>query len=82
MAGSCAGCHAIRGTHATAEVGPDLTHLASRETIGAASYDATHENLTRFVANAQSMKPGAVMPPAELTEDEVAQVVAYLETLR
>jgi len=81
-AGSCAGCHAIRGTDADAEVGPDLTHLASRETIGAASYDNTHENLTRFVTNAQSMKPGAVMPPAELTADEVAQVVAYLETLQ
>jgi cytochrome c oxidase subunit 2 len=82
LAGSCAGCHAIRGTDANARVGPDLTHIASRQTIGAASYDNTHENLTRFVTDAQSLKPGIVMPPAELSHDEIAQVVAYLETLQ
>lgn len=82
LAGSCAGCHAIRGTEADARVGPDLTHLASRQTIGAASWDNTHDNLTQFVTDAQSLKPGAVMPPAELTPDEIAMVVTYLETLR
>lgn len=81
MAGSCAGCHAIRGTRADASIGPDLTHLASRKTIGAASWDNTQDNLARFVADAQSMKPGAVMPPAELTPAEVDLVVEYLETL-
>lgn len=82
LEGSCAGCHTIRGTDAAARVGPDLTHLASRQTIGAASWDNTHDHLTQFVTDAQSMKPGAVMPPAELTSGQIANVVTYLETLR
>ncbi len=31
---TCINCHAINGTAATAKVGPDLTHLGSRDTIG------------------------------------------------
>ncbi len=33
----CGACHRIAGTKAAGEIGPDLTHLASRGTIGATS---------------------------------------------
>jgi len=33
--GPCSSCHTIRGTPAGGYVGPDLTHLASRQTLGA-----------------------------------------------
>lgn len=79
---SCAGCHTIRGTSAAGTVGPDLTHLMSRTTIGALTAKNTHENLAAWVADAQSMKKGAVMPPIPLSGAELDDLIAYLETLR
>jgi cytochrome c oxidase subunit II len=77
----CVGCHAIRGTEATAEVGPDLTHLASRRTLGALTVPNTEEWLLTWVPDAQQLKPGALMPPVPLSADELEALVAYLETL-
>ena len=75
---SCAGCHTIRGVTAVAELGPDLTHLASRETIAAGTLSLTPDTLATFVHNAQIDKPGATMPPTELAPEQVAAVVEYL----
>ena len=79
---SCAGCHTIRGTTADGELGPDLTHLAGRETIGAGIERLDPDTLARWIANAQDAKPGAAMPPTELTPAEVDAVVAYLLELQ
>jgi cytochrome c oxidase subunit 2 len=78
---SCSGCHAVRGTNALGRVGPDLTHLATRQTIGAGLVDNTQANLMSWVSNAQAMKPGVLMPRMDLRHDDVAAVVAYLTTL-
>jgi cytochrome c oxidase subunit 2 len=78
---SCSGCHTVRGTDALGHVGPDLTHIASRETIGAGMLDNTTPNLMRWVSNAQTIKPGVLMPPMNLRHDDLAAVVAYLTTL-
>ena len=75
---SCAGCHTIRGTSADGTLGPDLTHLADRQTIGAGLVPLTPEDLAGFIADAQDLKPGATMPPTELSPQEVDAVVAYL----
>jgi cytochrome c oxidase subunit 2 len=75
---SCAGCHAIRGTSAAGTLGPDLTHLASRETIGAGLLLLQRDSLSDFIRNAQHAKPGASMPPTEVSEDELAALVDYL----
>ena len=80
MTSSCAGCHAIRGTTAEATLGPDLTHMAGRETIAGIA-EMNRANLLRFVRNAQDLKPGATMPPAELEGDELEAVVDYLMSL-
>jgi cytochrome c oxidase subunit II len=80
MNSSCVGCHAIRGTEADAHLGPDLTHLASRSTIGG-SFPNTQSNLTRFVRDAHTLKPGVSMPPAEITSDELTLLVDYLQGL-
>jgi cytochrome c oxidase subunit II len=74
---SCAGCHAVRGTDAEANLGPDLTHVAARTTL-AGVMDNTRENLLEFVRNPQDIKPGVTMPPTELSEDELEAVVDYL----
>jgi cytochrome c oxidase subunit 2 len=74
---SCAGCHAIRGTEAVGELGPDLTHLATRRTI-AGVLDNDAENLRAFISDPHPFKPGVSMPPTELNEEEIDAVVDYL----
>ncbi len=75
---SCAGCHAVRGTSAVGTFGPDLTHLASRETIAAGTLPLRRETLSDFVRNAQDAKPGASMPPTEVSPQELSALVDYL----
>ena len=79
----CGGCHAVRGTEATGELGPDLTNFAARKRIGAGTAANTVENRRRFVRNAGRMKPGVQMPAYEtLPEAELDAIVAYLGGLR
>ena len=78
LGSSCAGCHTIRGTTAAGTLGPDLTHMASRETIGAGTLPLEREALTQFVRNAQDAKPGSSMPPTELSPQELSALVDYL----
>jgi cytochrome c oxidase subunit II len=79
---ACINCHAISGTVADGRFGPDLTHLMSRETIAAGAAPNTPEELRRWVANPEAIKPGSLMPAMQLTVRELDAVVAYLETLR
>ncbi len=79
---SCATCHTVRGTGADGEVGPDLTHLATRDRIGAGVLPNDREHLEDWVANSQRIKPGIRMPPQPLPPEDLDAVVAYLESLR
>ncbi len=79
---TCANCHRIRGTFAHGGVGPDLTHLMSRQTIGAGAAANTPDNLTAWVRNPQAIKPGCRMPDLKLKPREVRSLASYLETLR
>ena len=78
----CAGCHAVRGTDAAAQIAPDLTHIATRSTLGAGTLPNTPENLAAWIRDPQRVKPGNQMPPNPLTDDDLQALVAYLETLR
>lgn len=81
-AGVCAGCHTIRGTNAQfGRLGPDLTHVARRMTIAAGILDNNAANLHRWIDNPPALKPGALMPDQQLSEQELRYVVAYLQTL-
>jgi cytochrome c oxidase subunit 2 len=77
----CAACHTIRGTPAGGAVGPDLTHLMSRTTIAAGILTNTPANLGGWIANPQSIKPGAQMPNIELSGPELHAIETYLLTL-
>jgi cytochrome c oxidase subunit 2 len=78
----CSSCHAIRGTPATSNVGPDLTHLASRTSLAGLTIPNTRERLREWIRDPQQFKPGNQMPELRLTNTEIAQLVAYLEKLR
>lgn len=79
---SCASCHRIQGTPAAAEVGPDLTHLASREELLTGLMKNNEENLFKWVNHPQSIKPGAHMPDFNFNKDSVNAIVHYLEELK
>jgi cytochrome c oxidase subunit 2 len=78
----CSICHAIAGTPASAQVAPDLTHLASRLSIGAGTFPMTRGHLYAWIADPQGAKPGNRMPVVGLEPGELDAVVAYLGTLR
>lgn len=75
----CGACHAVRGTTANGVYGPNLSHLASRTTIAAGALPNTQNNLSAWIADPQKFKPGSLMPPLELTEDQENRVVRFLE---
>ncbi len=82
MARTCANCHAIRGTQAEGNVAPDLTHLASRQTLASGVFDNTPENLFKWLKDPQAIKPGCDMPDLHLPDNEVKALVAYLGELK
>jgi cytochrome c oxidase subunit II len=78
----CAGCHAVRGTEAEGQLGPDLTHIAGRLTLGAAIMPNTKGHLGGWVINAQALKPGNYMPAQALESQDLQNLLAYLGGLQ
>jgi cytochrome c oxidase subunit 2 len=79
---ACISCHTVQGTVATGRFGPDLTHVASRDTIASGAVKNTSANIRAFVDNPAHFKPGALMPPMHLNEYDLDAVTAYLTTLK
>ena len=79
---SCVMCHAIKGTTAGSRTGPDLTHVGSRRTLGAAVIQNNRGNLSGWIADAGGIKPGVLMPPNPLDPEDLHALVAYLESLK
>ena len=77
----CIGCHTINGI-SEGNVGPNLTHLQSRTTFAGAIFAMSPQNLAAWLRDPPGEKPGSRMPNLHLTEDEIAKLVAYLETLK
>jgi cytochrome c oxidase subunit 2 len=80
--GTCPMCHTILGTPAAAVMGPDLTHVADRRTLGAGTLDNRRQQLAAWIRDAHGVKPGVRMPPTSLEGDDVNDLSAYLEGLR
>ena len=78
----CGSCHAVRGTDAMGILGPDLSHIASRKMIAANIFSNTPQNLTKWISDPQGLKPEALMQKPELTGAELADIRAYVETLK
>lgn len=82
LGSACVYCHTVRGTNASGKLGPDLTHVASRATLGAGALANTRGNLAGWIVNSQAIKPGNRMPPIYLDGPELQALLAYMETLR
>jgi cytochrome c oxidase subunit 2 len=80
---SCAMCHAINGADfAGAQRAPDLTHVASRQTLAAGTIKNTREEMAAWIRDPQRFKPGTAMPATALTQADLDAVVAYLGGLK
>jgi cytochrome c oxidase subunit 2 len=83
LANGCAACHTIRGTPAKGVLGPDLTHVGSRISIGAGMLPNNSETLLRWIARTEQVKPGVLMPAFGMLPDEDLKALAlYMETLK
>jgi cytochrome c oxidase subunit 2 len=79
----CGACHSVRGTPADAVIGPDLTHLGSRHTVGAGILANSPTTIARFIAHAETLKPELRMPSyAMLPETELWLLADWLASLR
>jgi cytochrome c oxidase subunit 2 len=96
---SCIGCHYINGNPMSlGKIGPNLTHVGSRNTIGAGLFPNDARNLAYWIKNTRKMKPGVTMPTlglneydpvtkmqvkqGGLTDQQIADIVAYLLALK
>jgi cytochrome c oxidase subunit 2 len=79
---ACMNCHAVKGTAATGRFGPDLTHLMSRATLASGIIENNPTNLRQWIKDPDSLKPGALMPAMQLTDEQLDQLTAYLATLK
>jgi cytochrome c oxidase subunit 2 len=77
----CGACHAVRGTLAGGDRGPDLTHLMSRTTLAAGMLPNTVGHLSGWIANPQFIKPGSEMPNLDLSGPQLDAIRSYLLTL-
>ena len=79
---ACAACHAIKNTSANGRVGPDLSNIGGRLSIGAGTLPNTPGALGGWIINAQTLKPGNRMPTMQLHADDLQALIAYLESLK
>jgi cytochrome c oxidase subunit 2 len=79
----CGACHQVRGTPAAGRVGPDLTHVGGRRSIAAGTFPTNIGTLAGWIASAQHLKPGNLMPSfGNLQGEDLRAVAAYLESLK
>jgi cytochrome c oxidase subunit 2 len=79
---TCVMCHAINGTPAGSNIGPNLTHVGSRQMIAAATLVNTREHLAQWIKDSQTFKPGNRMPQNNLSDADLQALVDYLQSLK
>jgi cytochrome c oxidase subunit 2 len=79
---TCINCHRVAGTSAKGADAPDLTHVMSRQTLATGMIANSPDNLRRWIADPQKIKPGCLMPAFGLSERDRDLIADYLVTLR
>ena len=79
----CGACHTIRGTRADGVVGPDLTHVGGRISLGAGILPNEVDDFVRWIAHTHAVKPDVLMPAfGMLPAQELRALSAYLDSLQ
>ena len=63
-------------------IGPNLAHIGSRATFAAAVAPLDTRSLTAWLRDTKSVKQGNRMVIRDLSESEISQLVAYIESLK
>jgi cytochrome c oxidase subunit 2 len=86
---TCLACHSIQGVGGPDPdappppiVGPDLTHVGSRQTLAAGKLPNTEDGLATWLSDPPAVKAGSKMPDYNLTGDEIDALVEYLRSLK
>jgi cytochrome c oxidase subunit 2 len=88
LTAGCVFCHTVRGLEdkpidrSAVDLGPDLTHVSSRQTIAGASLSNNTGNLAGWVVDPQHVKPGSLMPNNYLNAADLQTLLAYLDSLQ
>jgi cytochrome c oxidase subunit II len=83
ISSTCVQCHNVEGTPAGAQVGPNLTHVGSRWTIGAGALPMSQADLARWVSAPDTYKPGVLMPGyPQFSHKDLTALAAYLISLK
>lgn len=77
----CGACHTIRGTVADGQRGPDLTHVASRETLAAATLPNSRGNMGGWITSTHAIKEGVLMPAYAPAPEDLFDLLDFLEAL-
>jgi cytochrome c oxidase subunit 2 len=78
----CGTCHTVRGL-TEGRLGPDLTQIGARRTIGAGALPGGIGNIAAWIASAQHLKPGNAMPSYDqLAGPQLRAVAEYMESLK
>jgi cytochrome c oxidase subunit 2 len=81
--GPCIACHTVRGVAAKSDVGPDLTHVASRLTLASGTLPTSLGAIEGWIANPQALKPGVLMPRLDAyTGPELRALSRYVASLK
>jgi cytochrome c oxidase subunit 2 len=82
LASGCGGCHTVRGTPAGGKLGPDLTHVGGRISLGAGILPNTRESFAQWISRHRKLKPENLMLPFDFfSESELRDLAAYLKGL-
>ncbi len=79
---TCSACHSVVSGATDIDIGPNLAHIAARHTLAAGRLENTPANLIKWLSNPQAIKPDSHMPNFQLTDAQVRELAAYLETLQ
>jgi cytochrome c oxidase subunit II len=78
----CGTCHTVRGL-VEGRLGPDLTLVGARRTIGAGTLPGGIGNIAGWIASAQHLKPDNLMPSYDRLEGpQLRALAAYLDSLK
>jgi cytochrome c oxidase subunit 2 len=77
----CGTCHTVRGV-SDGQLGPDLSQVGARRSIGAGLLPGGVGNIAAWIASTQQLKPGADMPSYDrLPGPDLRALAAYLAAL-
>lgn len=79
---TCSNCHTISGTPANSNIGPNLTHFASRKMMLSGMMPVSDVNLKKWLSDPQKVKSGAHMPNFRLSKKELNALVEYIGKLK